>query len=268
MSLTALSRKSLTPQIPYACLVLVLGFSAVVSQSLSNLLPGISDETLNPAGEAIAMAIGALVWLALAWWLVAGTHEPARRFVTRFARDCGLARPTRNLALGDPDSARGLSVRKVLLLFLAVTAAGILGHHLILNLFADSLTVLPRDQDPRYYQLRDAPVASALAMIPLRAPIPEELVFRGLPLLFITTAQRHFTPRRAHLFAAVIGVLSVVAFAIIHIDGGTGNVLTAGLSGTLYLLVALATRSVLVPIAAHTAHNVYVYGVWLDWWPS
>lgn len=142
------------------------------------------------------------------------------------------------------------------------------GAEVLTQLFGTRVFLVPTDQDWRYLAVKDAPYLAIVLMTFLSAPLPEELIFRGLPLALVLGINRH-APHSRYLRPIICAIIIggfLAMFADIHSDSGDLNVLTAAWSGAVYFAVAFLTRSLWIPIAAHFFNNLFVFGQWLGWW--
>ncbi|GAB4590282.1 hypothetical protein Ntsu_81140 [Nocardia sp. IFM 10818] len=194
--------------------------------------------SLEMAWATVAIA---LIWVLLAMMLSTGT--PAAR-ATRLPDE--LRASLGRLGFVRPRFTSPTPRLAVVLWCLVVPAVVAAVYYGAQTVLADPLTRWLPPLNPaqvlasehRFETSTNAGLLSAAVLAPLfGAALPEELVFRSIPL----AVQRRW-PRRAGLIAAVTAVL-VPVFALTHIQFGWVNVVSAGLGGAVYSALALYTRS-------------------------
>lgn len=105
------------------------------------------------------------------------------------------------------------------------------------------LAQFPQIQDPATYWLD---LTFGLALV----AVSEEVVFRAI----LKQAIERFTANRF-----LIVLLSSVVFGLIHWSHGVSSMLGGFISGIVFMLMFLGTRSLLPPIVAHYCVNLIVF---------
>lgn len=251
---------------PYGALLVVVLAIAITVQYAGMHVPGIATPAQFTGTPPIFFALFIAFFIGVAWWLGPGNARNLWQDMAQVTRDVGLTTPTWPSSTGR--RRLSLPLGAVLLLTAVVLTTG--GQELLTHLYWKDLALIPRDQDWRYLAVHDAPEAAVVLMTLLNAPIPEELLYRGMPLALVLSLNRHAPHSRylRSIITTIIIVSALAAFSTGHSESGALNVLTTAWSGTIYLAVTFLTRSLWIPIAIHFLHNLYVYSQWLDWWPS
>lgn len=143
-----------------------------------------------------------------------------------------------------------------------VLLPSLLGLGLFLMWFAigsldpELFTVTDPEQIAARQQRRDqylrGGILTALATAFIGAALAEEVIFRSVVL-----AVQRARPRNWVLLTG-ISLLTVVAFALVHSDFGTGNVVNAGVNAIAFTAIALYTRSLWPAIATHGVYNAII----------
>lgn len=143
-----------------------------------------------------------------------------------------------------------------------VLVPSLLGLGLFLMWFAigsiapDLFPVTDPEQIAARQQRRDeylrGGILTALTTAFIGAALAEEVLFRSVVL----AVQR----ARPHNWILLTGVslLTVVVFALVHSDFGTGNVVNAGVNAIAFTAIALYTRSLWPAIATHGVYNAII----------
>lgn len=248
------AQKSMSMFLFWAALYLV---TAAACGAIANSLPGVTpfESPRRLGGSAlfgVSMAVIAMVVLNQSV-----TAPPLRR---RARRVLARARAHLRHLLRDVFGVAFISGRRLVAaiglgLIAAVVSVGIGRLLVLVPVLAESVPVT----DARFEALAGAPVWVPPAFFAIYAAVPEELAFRGL-LLVIVAAVMSSTSRRwvrgGVVTAAWIGTSWI--FGLVHLDWSLLNAISAGVTGAVFGIVAIATRSLWGAIVAHGLYNALV----------
>lgn len=231
--------------------------AAAACGAIANALPGVTPfepprMLLRVGVFGVSMAAIAVVMLNLTM-----TAPPLRRRVRRvLARGRVLAGRLLRNVFGLVVGGRRLGAAIGLGGVAAVVSIGI-GYLLgMVPVLAESVP----STDARYEAMAGAPAWAPPAFFAIYAPAPEELVFRGLLLVAVAVVMASTSNRWVRVgvvVAALVGTSWV--FGLVHLHWSLLNAVSAGVTGAIYGVVAIATRSLWAAIVAHALFNALAF---------
>jgi membrane protease YdiL (CAAX protease family) len=117
-------------------------------------------------------------------------------------------------------------------------------------------------EDPRRDAFDGLDQLPAFVVVVSTAPVWEEVLFRG-PLLLAAAAVAgaNWSPRTKGALVTAMVVADTVLFGLAHHEFGIANVATAALSGLVYCLLALGSKSLWPAMVAHATTNLFALGL-------
>lgn len=232
--------------------------SAAVCGAIANALPGVtpfeSPRVLVRIGVlGVSMAAIAVVMLNLVAW-EPPLRRRARRVLSRaWALFRRLLRDVFGLAF---ISGRRLAVAVglgVIAAFVAFGAGYLLG---LVPVLAEGVPAT----DARVEAMGGAPAWVPAVFFATYAAAPEEIAHRGALLVAVAVVAASTSKRWVRgivTVAALIGTSWV--FGLVHLDWSLLNAVSAGVTGAIFGVVAIATRSLWAAIVAHALFNALVF---------
>lgn len=232
--------------------------SAAVCGAIANALPGVtpfeSPSMLVRIGVfGVSMAAIAVVMLNLVVW-EPPLRRRARRVLSRaWALFRRLLRDVFGLAF---ISGRRLAVAVglgVIAAFVAFGAGYLLG---LVPVLAESVPAT----DARVEAMGGAPAWVPAVFFATYAAAPEEIAHRGALLVAVAVVGASTSNRWVRgivTVAALVGTSWV--FGLVHLDWSLLNAVSAGVTGAIFGVVAIATRSLWAGIVAHALFNALVF---------
>lgn len=244
--------------LPMVFMWLTLGLAAAAAcGTIAISLPGASP--FEGTRGLVAAGVFAVVLAALALILVSASFEkfPVRLVLRRNALLWRrLLRDVLGLIISPPRAAIAIGVG-IVVGFLSWGAG-----QWLLSIPALAETIQP--SDVRLDTVAGAPWWVPAAYYAIYAPLPEEILYRGPLLAICAIVAALTTNKRVRAVAVVAALLATsVVFGLVHLDWSLLNAVGAGVSGALYGIAALATRSLWPAIIAHSLSNALVFLIFL-----
>lgn len=226
--------------------------------AIANSLPGVTPfesprVLVRAAVFGVSMAVMAVVLLNM---MMSG--PPLRR---RTRRVLARARVLAVRLLRDVFGLAFIGGRRLAIAVAAGVAAAFvsigIGYSLLL---VPALAETVPTTDARYEALAGAPAWVPPAFFAIYAPAPEELAYRGLLLVVcavVMASTSNRWVRGAVLVAALIGTSWI--FGAVHLHWSLLNAVSAGITGAVFGVVAIATRSLWAAIVAHALFNALTF---------
>ncbi|WP_344005190.1 CPBP family intramembrane glutamic endopeptidase [Microbacterium paludicola] len=240
-----------------ALLLAVSAACGAIANSLPGVTPFESPRVLVGAG-LLAVCFAAMAVLPLyartprslgrsdevRWMLDRGRHLTVR-----------LLRDVLGLAM--------ISWRRLLVALVAGVAGGLVsvaigGALLLVPALAESVPA----SDARFDAVAGTAPWVPPAFFAIYAAAPEEIIYRGVLLGALALSVETIRSRWARVVVASGALLIVSAvFGQVHLDWSLLNAVTAGVTGAVYGIVAIATRSLWAAIIAHMLYNALIFVV-------
>lgn len=232
--------------------------SAAVCGAIANALPGVtpfeSPNMLVRIGVfGVSMAGIAVVMLNLVVW-----EPPLRRRARRvLSRAWALFRRLLRDVFGlGFISGRRLAVAVGLGVVAAFVAFGVGSLLTLVPVLAESVPAT----DARVEAMGGAPAWVPAVFFATYAAAPEEIIYRGALLVAVAVVAASTSNRWVRgivTVAALVGTSWV--FGLVHLDWSLLNAVSAGVTGAIFGVVAIATRSLWAAIVAHALFNALVF---------
>lgn len=233
-------------------------FVTAVCGSLANALPGVTP--FEPPRALVLLGVGgvALVGFALVMLIVVVWEAPPRRLARRvLARARALSRRL----LGEVFGLAFISGRRLAAAVgLGVVAAFVAFGTGILLAMVPALAASVPPTDARYEAMSGTPAWVPAVFFATYSPAPEEIFYRGTLLVAIALVAALTANRWVRGAVAVVAlIVTSWMFGLVHLDWSLLNAVSAGITGAMYGVVAIATRSLWAAIVAHALFNALVF---------
>lgn len=227
--------------------------AAAVCEAIATSLPGVRSTTgpamlLVPVLMGLGSAIGGVAITA------ARVVSPGPRLLRRM---WGRSRVLWRRLLGPVLGLAFLSGRRLLVALAMGAVSGAATLMIALAVIRiPALAATLNGPDARTDALTDAPLWSQATYLAIHAPLPEELLYRA-PVMAIAAIVIAITSRRRVRVAVIAMALIVISvvFGLAHLEWSLANAVTATISGLVFGLVSVLTRTLWAGVAAHATFN-------------
>lgn len=231
---------------------------------IANSLPGVVP---FEEPRLLQRAVLAVVFLIMAVYLLSVMLSAVPRGRRRL-RIAGRARALsrrllRVLGLIPADRGRRAAGTVGCWLVVGVVAGGAsVGVAYAVRLVLPGLLASVPPSDARFDAVAASPEWVRPAFFAIYAPLPEELLYRGLLLAICAAATALVASRSIRAVVFVVALLGTsLIFGLAHIDWSLLNAASAAATGLVYGAAALVTRSLWPAVIGHALHNVLIFVV-------